>query len=131
MGLDMYAWSVRPDDLHELDRHKLVDVVLPKREVAELWYWRKHHDLHGWMERLYRSKGGSAESFNCVTVRLTEADLTQLENDVKSDVLPETSGFFFGNYPPDDESREQDLKFIARARSEIHQGRAVFYDSWW
>jgi hypothetical protein len=34
--------------------------------LAELHYWRKHPNLHGWMEQHYREKGDSAKSFNCV-----------------------------------------------------------------
>lgn len=131
MGLDMYAWSIDPAHLSEQDVVRQVDVSLPRDEVTELYYWRKHHDLHGWMERLYRAKGGAAESFNCVTVRLTYADLTRLSLDIKQWALPPTTGFFFGSNPPDDESNKQDLEFIAKAKVEIEQGKAVFYDSWW
>lgn len=131
MGLDMFAWSVNPADLDKQDRDRQVDVTLPRQEIDELFYWRKHHDLHGWMEQLYRSKGGAAESFNCVTVRLTEEDLKKLEADIKAHCLPATTGFFFGNNPPDPESDEHDLKFIFEARHQLALGRAVFYDSWW
>lgn len=131
MGLDMYAWTVDPADLSEQEVVLQVDVSLPRDEVQQLWYWRKHHDLHGWMEQLYRDKGGAAESFNCVTVRLTYADLTRLEIAIKEGLLPETTGFFFGNNPPDEKSKEQDLKFVAAAKEAISQRKVVFYDSWW
>jgi len=131
MGLDMYAWSVDPADLSEQDVVRQVDVSLPRDTVEEIWYWRKHHNLHGWMELLYREKGGAAESFNCVTVRLTYADLTRLEIAIKENLLPQTTGFFFGNNPPDKESNEQDLKFVAAAKEAISQRKVVFYDSWW
>jgi hypothetical protein len=131
MGLDMYAWTVDPADLDDQDVTRQVDVTLPKQNVNELWYWRKHHDLHGWMESLYRQKGGAAESFNCVTVRLTYADLTRLEIAIKGNELPATTGLFFGNNPPDEESNEQDMKFISAAKQAIEDGKAVFYDSWW
>jgi hypothetical protein len=45
--------------------------------------------------------------------------------------LPETSGFFFGNNPPDEDSLREDLVFVAKARAEIAMGREVYYDSWW
>lgn len=131
MGLDMYAWTVDPADLDEQDVTRQVDVTLPRQNVSELWYWRKHHDLHGWMERLYREKGGAAESFNCVTVRLTFADLTRLEIAIANNDLPATTGFFFGDNPPDKESNEQDMKFIAAAKQAIADRKVVFYDSWW
>lgn len=131
MGLDMYVWSVNPDDLSDQDVVRQVDVILQKQHVSEIWYWRKHHDLHGWMHNLYREKGGTAELFNCVTVRLTIKDLDRLEKDVIENKLPETTGFFFGNNPPDEESINEDKQFIAAAREAIKNGRVVFYDSWW
>jgi hypothetical protein len=127
MGLDMYAFSVAPG---RIDTTKQVDVAMPSKGCNELHYWRKHPYLHGWMEKLYRAKGGEAE-FNCKTVRLESADLDALESAVNCETLPRTTGFFFGNFPPDAESRADDLKFIADARAALSRGEAVFYDSWW
>jgi hypothetical protein len=31
-------------------------------------YWRKHPDLHGWMEKLCRAKGGKFDDFNLAPV---------------------------------------------------------------
>ena len=128
MGLDMYAWRVKAEDAID-------DFTIAKNEdgakVTEMYYWRKHHDLHGWMERLYYKKGGEASSFNCVPIRLTEEDLLALELDIKSNHLPSTTGFFFGNNPPDAESAAEDMKFVTEARDAIKAGDAVYYDSWW
>lgn len=125
----MYAQAVDPT---EVSKNSDVDTEFTENaKVEEVFYWRKHHDLHGWMENLYREKGGEAESFNCCKVQLTSDDLDQLEKDVIADKLPKTQGFFFGNNPPDRESIEGDLLFIAKARSAIDQGKLVFYDSWW
>lgn len=129
MGLDMYAYRVKQADA-------VGDFEIAKDEdgysrVDEFHYWRKHHDLHGWMENLYRAKGGDRESFNCVKVRLTEVNLDALQHDLLNGTLPQTTGFFFGNNPPDDESLKYDLKFIQAARDIIAEGDAVYYDSWW
>ena len=124
MGLDMYAWRVKSDNI-------VNDFEFKQEEPVQLFYWRKHHDLHGWVENLYRAKGGDKPDFNCVSVRLTLADLDNLEKDLKANHLPETVGFFFGNNPPDDESLEDDLEFISLAREAIEAGDAVYYDSWW
>ncbi len=99
------------------------------QDGAELYYWRKHPNLHGWMERLYRQKGGTAEDFNMSPVRLDEADLNALETTVRNDDLPETTGFFFGESRPEEKIR--DLEFIDKARKAIASGKAVFYTSWW
>ncbi len=126
MGLDMYAFRVKAADA-------LGDFEVASNEDKhdEIMYWRKHHDLHGWMERLYRVKGGAKESFNCIPVRLTMEDLQDLEKDVLSNNLPQTRGFFFGTNPPDEESKLQDMEFIGKAKIAIAEGDAVYYDSWW
>lgn len=132
MGLDMFSWAVKENDLPESDRTLEADVALgDKVPKEEIYYWRKHHDLHGWMENLYIKKGGKDSQFNCNTVRLTLEDLDELENDLRQHNLPETTGFFFGNNPPDEETIVADLEFIEKARSYINDGYAVFYDSWW
>jgi hypothetical protein len=127
MGLDMYAYSVRNRELA-----KPVDFKLDEAgsdNVLELHYWRKHPDLHGWMEALYYRKGGQAECFNCVPVQLDSKDLDELEVAIKAMTLPDTSGFFFGD--SDGTEAEDDLKFVAEARAEIAKGNAIVYDSWW
>jgi hypothetical protein len=129
MGLDMYAWRVKAEDA--IGDFEIARNEEDSAKVEEMHYWRKHHDLHGWMERLYRLKGGTKESFNCVPVQLSMYDLNALENDVLNNLLPETQGFFFGTNPPDDYTKNQDMEFIAKAKIAISEGDAVYYDSWW
>jgi hypothetical protein len=125
MGLDMYAYAVsKRDAIGEFE-------IAENAEREELQYWRKHHDLHGWMENLYRDKGGDAESFNCIPVQLNEGDLDMLQQDLLDDNLPRTSGFFFGDNPPDLETMREDLFFIQKCRIAIKEGKVVYYDSWW
>jgi hypothetical protein len=125
MGLDMYAFTApRAIVTAEVD-FKPTD----KSGVAELHYWRKHPDLHGWMEALYRRKGGASADFNCDTLNLSAADLDELEAAIQSRVLPSTSGFFFG--ASDGSEIDDDLAFIAQARAALAEGLAVYYDSWW
>jgi hypothetical protein len=129
MGLDMYAYSVKQENaLGDFDILKDDEGF---SQAEEFYYWRKHHDLHGWMERLYRSRGGPKESFNCAKLRLNTVDLDALQHDLLNGTLPETTGFFFGDNPPDDESLQYDLKFIQAARDVIAAGGVVYYDSWW
>lgn len=125
MGLDMYAYTA-PSDLIGRDVDLKLDGL---RGVSDLHYWRKHPNLHGWMEMLYRAKGGAEEVFNCTTVRLTRDDLDALEAAIRDDALPETTGFFFG--ASDGSERADDLAFVEKARSAIAEGLAVLYDSWW
>jgi hypothetical protein len=129
MGLDQYALTSRQLDLIG---DQQLDFVLPEGErieVEDLHYWRKHPNMHGWMEALYRAKGGAAEQFNCQPLRLTLEDIDHLERDLHAGVLPYTTGFFFGASSP--ESYADDLAFIAKARAALREGKIVFYDSWW
>jgi hypothetical protein len=130
MGLDMFVWRVKANDaIDELTIRREEDGRVGQLE--ELYYWRKHHDLHGWMEKLYRNKGGACKEFNCVPVRLNACDLDALQFDLLDSALPETTGFFFGNNPPDLDTLAEDLKFIQKARDAIAEGDFVYYDSWW
>jgi hypothetical protein len=126
MGLDMYAFSV---DV-EVARGGVVDVALGDT-ATEICYWRKFNALHGWMEDLYRQKGGSKESFNCTTVRLTANDLDRLEMDTGNNKLVPVNGFFFGAQEIDSEDLESVATFVKVARQALADGKAVFYDSWW
>ncbi len=121
MGLDMYAYTSpeTPD----------VPVDFAADAHNELHYWRKHPNLHGWMEALYREKGGTDDNFNCVNLLLDDEDLDRLEAVIRSGSLPPTSGFFFGE--SDGTEREDDLDFIQKARTALADGITVFYTSWW
>lgn len=121
MGLDMYAWT--------LERTPEKPVDFEADDAVEFHYWRKHPNLHGWMEHLYRRKGGVDPAFNCVNVQLTNADLDALEDAIRSGNLPPTTGFFFGE--TDGSEREDDLCFVTKAREAIADGDTVFYSSWW
>jgi hypothetical protein len=122
MGLDQYAFITSNVTKHVVDFPQTCD-------DEKLHYWRKHPDLHGWMEKLYFSKGGVEESFNLSSVRLDLNDLDRLERDVRQGRLPETNGFFFG--ASDGSEREDDLEFIIKARRVIASGRSVYYFAWW
>ena len=129
MGLDMYVWRVKSTDV--VDQFTIAeDTENGGSKAEEIFYWRKHHDLHGWMENLYKSKGGT-DVFNCRKVQLSLEDLDRLQRDVALNKLPQTQGFFFGDNPPDDESKARDLEFIELAKDIIRSGDAVYYDSWW
>jgi hypothetical protein len=121
MGLDMYAMTLATKPTSAVD--------FDATNAGDLHYWRKHPDLHGWMEDLYYRKGGAAEHFNCVNLLLTEDDLDALEADIHANNLSPTSGFFFGE--TDGSDTEDDLQFIAKAREAIAAGATVFYSSWW
>lgn len=98
-----------------------------KRLFKEIAYWRKHHDLHKWMENLFVAKGGTGE-FNFLVLSIE--DLDKLEKDVRGDNLPAYRGIV-----ADDENskryKDDDLKFIETARQYVRKGYEVKYSYWW
>ena len=121
MGLDMYAFATTEET-------PAVDCSEPG-DAERIFYWRKHPDLHGWMEQLYRSKGGSDPDFNLSAVRLDLDDIDALEKAVRMRQLPKTAGFFFGESCP--EHADDDIAFIKIARAEISKGKKIVYQAWW
>lgn len=97
-----------------------------KGKDFEFHSWRKHPDLHGWFESLYRYKSGDLlRNFNQIELSLTSSDLDMLESDVLNRVLPHTDGFFFGESSYD--AVIDDLVFIMEAKSIIKKGKPIFY----
>ena len=123
MGLDQYAMARRGESKTDEEGYEYYE------DSMELAYWRKHPNLQGWMENLWRVKGNDGE-FNCVDLELTLNDLDNLEKSLDNEALPETVGFFFGENA-DDHYAEQDREFIVKARAAIKQGYKVIYSSWW
>ena len=123
MGLDQFAYAVDNNG-----------------EKEELAYWRKHPYLHGWMENLWEARGRpgkpdephslSLSQFNCIPIELELKDIDSLERAVKTNMLPETGGFFFGD-DSSEEYKNDDLEFIKKAREALNAGLRVYYDSWW
>lgn len=139
MGLDQYAFARKGEPIETTEDYTYQDFegnthteqrTSVSYEVEhEVAYWRKHPNLQGWMEDLWREKGGEGE-FNCVDVELTAADLEKLEYDLRFDQLPPTEGFFFGG-DSDDHYREADQEFIRGARQYLSDGYKIVYTSWW
>jgi hypothetical protein len=138
MGLDQYAYVAnKAGQREEYFEGAVLDPVSSEwihptmSEPQEIAYWRKHPNLHGWMEKLYHAKGGNGD-FNGDELELTWEDLDMLEQDIKSGVLAgmNTEGFFFGK-PADHYYKDQDLKFCIDAKAECFLGRKVFYNSSW
>ena len=126
MGLDMYASAVPAGTYTGEIITEMVDTDFKK----ELHYWRKHNALHGWMEKLYREKGGTDE-FNCVGLNLTYDDLDRLEKDILGVSLPKTEGFFFGNDTSGGDHVDDDIEFVLKAKTHLAKGHLVFYSAWY
>ncbi len=145
MDLDQYVYarkelpSEQPVDFRPGDAAELGEPVEGTWEAIVEWHerqeqlfcWRKHPNLHGWMQRLYEQRGGKL--FQCGNfygpVALIAEDLEALERDVLANALPHTMGFFFGASQPED--KEGDLEFIAKARAAVAEGLYLYYTPTW
>jgi hypothetical protein len=137
MGLDMYAYVAakagQQNEFYDGAQYdkEAGEYVNPKvTKPREIAYWRKHPNLHGWMEKLAEQKKLKYDSFNGIELELSHEDLDELERAVTHSQLPGTRGFFFGD-DADEHYRKSDLEFIKNARAELFFGLKVFYNSSW
>ena len=121
LGLDMYASTTKRRLKSSID-------FKSGKADEQIHDWRKHPNLHGCKEELYRENGGT-KYFNCTTVQLTAGNIDTLERVITNGKLPETCGCFFG--ASDGSEREDDLEFIAKGRAALANGLSVYHHSWW
>jgi hypothetical protein len=137
MGLDQCASARKGEptlveagtSTHDDENGKEVVEIIWENEWADsydLADWRKHPNLHGFMEDRWCGEG----EFNCKDLELTLEDIDELEEAVNSADLPETGGFFFGG-DSSEYYKEQDLQFCEDAREAITNGYTVIYSSWY
>ena len=119
-----------------------VDFKIPK-DRKDVFYWRKHWDLHKWFEVLYREKGGKGEqgpfyghkdeiipgdgSFNNLPLQLTMGDLVRWEQDIINGVgiyLTLPRGENNSDYG---HNATNDLKAVALCIEKIKAGYNVYY----
>lgn len=141
MGLDQYAYRAAQAGQYEkfyssaeYDPDTDTFVSAGHQKPEELAYWRKHHNLHGWMKRLYQERHdpAGAHSFNGIELELTRDDLKRLREDVLNNRLPDTNGPFFGyGQGADQHYRDYDLEFIKNALADDFLGYKIFYNSSW
>lgn len=112
-----------------------LDMLLEKRlanntPMLHIGSWRKHANLHGYMESLYRARGGINE-FNCQELELTKDDCEKIialsEDSEKG--FETAEGFFWGK--SDSEHDTETIMYMKEALDAIEQGYTIYYDSWW
>lgn len=115
MGLDMYLTGNRylasyRDDLPDAKVSKIIQEQFPElqdtrakvKEVnAEIGYWRKANAIHKWFVDNVQNGEDNCEKYYVDKDKLKELrDICQRVLDFKhlaTDLLPTTSGFFFGS----------------------------------
>lgn len=84
----------------------------------EIFYWRKHSDLHGWFEDRF-DKG-----LNCINVEIDMPTLQSLKEDYSKGLKP-ASGFFWGK--SDWYHHEKTEEFFSIAERYLKDGYKLWY----
>lgn len=105
-------------------------------EFEELGYFRKHPNLHGYIENIYRERiTDDDDVFNQTLVVLTKQDITDLVNHCYGIVNgtiedEEITGYFFGE--SDEETWRESLTTFTKILNTVDFDKeTVLYDSWW
>lgn len=123
MGLDMY-----------LEKRKA-----NSEEYEEVAYWRKANQIREWFNS-HLENGVE----NCEYVQVSKEDLEQLLEDCKKvlenhdlaeDLLPTSSGCFFGSTAYDEwyfEDLEDTIKMLEKILKETDfENESIYYYEWW
>ena len=116
MGLDMHFYSV-PKGCE------------PENSDDEICYFRKHADLHGWLEKTRCEMLGECGDFNCVYFDITPEVLMKMKELVKKPVKEHFHGFFWGESTDEDWKKTEAL--IPKIEEILRSGAKVYYYSWW
>lgn len=117
MGLDMYF-------------HRTPKGELPgEANSPVIAYFRKHSDLHGWLERQWRKENHDEGDFNCVYMKITSAILQRLKDYLTRPQKERYYGFFWGE--SDAAQWEETRKLVPRLEEILNSGDQVYYYSWW
>lgn len=124
MGLDMHLigelWFNERDQQQKFPKQS---------ESYELGYWRKHPNLHGFIVDEF------ADGIdNCNEIWLSKERLEIIINAIEQDLLPETTGCFFGI--SDGSEKESDLTIFRDALAwlkaeDVRGWRSIHYQASW
>tara|TARA_B100000959_G_C14964211_1_gene617047 strand:- start:476 stop:823 length:348 start_codon:yes stop_codon:yes gene_type:complete len=109
-------------------------LVAQKGEAVEqIGLWRKHANLQGYMEQLALKRGvvDDIKEFSCVDLPLNLQDILDVKKVIGEDMLPYTTGFFYGKSNCDDAEKNQDLLIFDEAESYCLMGWNIAYSAWW
>lgn len=116
MGLDMYFYASADPSFKE------------ESTIHTVKYFRKHSDLHGFLEDMWYRKGNTSE-FNCEMMPLTMEDLEEIEKFAAQKDHPKRTGFFWGSSQEEDWEETRDL--IPRLKNLLKSGLSVAYYPLW
>lgn len=126
MGLDSNFYRVHKEAINTSTDF---EVNRDKYNVTDVAYFRKNSALQGWMQQLYRSKGGTDLEFNCCNVVVTIDDLLILHKQLKANKVLPTNGFFFGEM--DDDKYENLKQEVVKMIDDYDPEYVYYYFAWY
>ena len=127
MGLDMWlAGFESSDSLDTLIKQAKSGTNDDWHEI-DLGYWRKVPDLHGYIVKTYNNGVD-----DCKHIFLNTEQLTDIQTAAKTNQLPTTTGFFFGESKNDDVEIASIVMQIQKAVDYLKkENRYVYYLASW
>ena len=140
MGLDMNLYGTskklpKSDTMYELTPEMMDAMEIDDLDTYELGYWRKANQIRGWFNEQMKGK-----LVNCGLHYVPKQKLQELKETCEKvladeslalELLPPTSGFFFGG-DEIDEWYFQDLKdTIEIVDKALKTDNDVVYTEWW
>ena len=100
----------------------------------EIFYFRKHSDLHGWLRdqwlKLKENQDKTSDDFNCVNFKIDIKLLDKMEKYAKKKTHTEYRGFFWGASDQDDWDRTVN-ECIPLLRQHLENNEEIYYRPWW
>lgn len=137
MGLDMFLYKTGKKFNTQKEFEDYYKAKGEPEDTQEIGYWRKHPDLHGIMEQMFKEKTYHYKhsEFNLLPLLLTEDDLKMLykkskdfaENKNEAETI---QGFFFGT-SCNEQWKESAEIFKNTLESTDFKTKTIFYNSWW
>lgn len=111
--------------------------VLEDYKPVDIGYWRNHPDLQGYMEEIYKDRGGTGY-FNCVDLILSKEDCEgvidyarlRLQRTSQGIEDEHTTGLFFGETQDSDWTDTIDI-FTKVLDTTDWDKETTYYSSWW
>ena len=119
MGLDQYLYAISMEDWNE---QRFTN-------AEELGHWRKHPNLHGWFQNLWRQRNGTTRPLRHEKVVVRLPGLAGLASAVIKNELPYCEGEYFGTSEDSDSQLSADLEIIQDAVIAARQGKVVYYEA--
>lgn len=139
MGLDMSFYKAKPENIVKR-KSKTPEIGFVNNtpydsydkfcNEYEIDYFRKHHRLNDWMERLYRIKGGTGE-FNGQSLQINQDDVHHLKAAIKHSNLEDLEELLMWQQTIDNRTKKEYNALCRKISKCLKEGWVVYYTCSW